>query len=431
MLQNPIIQTLILFLGSYTFMTVLKKYGPVGKIVTIVAGVFCVVIWMLRYNRAQVAELYRNPLLKHVIDLVCSVTKEPSPGGGGVLAPVAASAAPVRSAPQAAVSPDPAPAAGAARPRQPVSARSSGGAGGGGAAAPNPPAGENPYLLVRTDVEYLTLAYRLKEEFVACDEVIDGTLRQNKGSVRMRERSQPTAAMPPLGMNLYMGRQGLGKKSLAIEIGRALYGGDAVGVLDLAERGASLAPVVAAARGNGYQTFIIENVDSAPHQVQTDLLTAFTGQSLADGGALVSFRNCFFFLLVHKEAESFPKPVASTAGTGFTVVVNHLAGATEMDQMLALSLHGVYPFRLPEPADQARVIAHLMEYECNKYNLSLGRVDARVLAREVEEVGRLGNFRASTARVSRILSVPISKALADQSATVTIGAALEERAQSQ
>jgi hypothetical protein len=265
---------------------------------------------------------------------------------------------------------------------------------------------------------------------VACDEVIDGTLRQVQSSVRMRERSQPTAAMPPLGMNLYMGRQGLGKKSLAIEIGRALYGGDAVGVLDLSERGASLSAVEAATRGNPYQTFIIENADGAPHQAQTDLLTAFTGQPLLDGasGTPVSFRNCFFFLLVHKEADSFPKPVASTAGTGFTVVVNHLAGATELDQMLALALHGVYPFRLPEPVEQASVIAHLMEYECNKYNLSLGRVDPRVLAREVEEVGKLGSFRASPARVSRILSNSISKALARQSTTVAVEGVLEERA---
>lgn len=428
MLQNPIIQTLILFLGSYTFMTMVKKYGPIGKIVTIAAGIFCVVIWMLRYNRAQIADLYKNPLLKNIIDLVCQITKEPSPGG---LAPVTASAA-RSAAPAAAVAPahtsapaDAAGGGGAARPRQPVSAKA-----GGSAPAANAPAGENPRLLVRTDVEYRTLAYRLKEQFAACDDTIEGTLRQIQGSVRMRERSQPTAAMPPLGMNLYMGKQGLGKRSLAIEIGAALYGGDAVGVLDLADRGANLASVVAAARGNGYQVFIIENADTAPHQVQTDLLTAFTGAPLFDGasGTPVSFRNCFFFLLVHKQADSFPKPVASSAGTGFTVVVNHLAGATELDQMLALALHGVYPFRLPEPAEQAAVIARLMEVECNKYNLSLGRVDPRVLAREVEDVGKMGNFRAATARISRILSGPISTALARQSASVNVEAAAEERA---
>jgi len=427
MLQNPIIQTLVLFLGSYTFMTVLKKYEPVGKIVTIIAGIFCVVLWMLRYNRAQINELYRNPIVKHVIDLVCQVTKEPGPGG--VLAPAAAHAAPQPPAQQATlVTPaaTPAPASSSMRPRQPVSARAAAGS------SPNAPAGENPHLLVRTDVEYRTLAYRLKEEFAACDDTIDGALRQIQNSVRMRERSQPTAAMPPLGIHLFMGRQGLGKKSLAIEIGKALYGGDAVGAIDLGEKGASLAAVVSAARSNGYQVFIIENPDAAPHQVQTDLLTAFTGQSLPDGqsGTPVSFRNCFFFLLVHKEADSFPKPVASTAGTGFTVVVDHLVGAADLDHMLALSLHGVYPFRLPEPALQAAVVARLMEFECNKYNLSLGRVDPRVLAREVEEVGKMGNFRAAPARVTKVLSGPISDALARQSATVNVEAASDERSAS-
>src|SRR5690348_15602119 len=90
MLQNPLIQTVILFLGSYTVMTVLKKYGSVGKIVTIVAGVFAVIIWMLRYNRAQIAGLYRNPVLKHVIDLVCSLTKEPPPDAALATVAVAA-----------------------------------------------------------------------------------------------------------------------------------------------------------------------------------------------------------------------------------------------------------------------------------------------------------------------------------------------------
>ena len=417
MMQNPLVQTVLLIFGSYTAMSLVKKHPPFGGILTAVAGVMAVTIWMLRFNRQQAAALYRNPMLKPVIDLVCALCKETPPvdGTAAVAAPATSAAA---SAPARASTAPPATAGG--RARQPVSARAYQD---NEPSSTGRPAGENSRLLLNADSDFRAFAYRLKERMVGCDETIDQTVAQIQRNIRLRERSVARGVVPPLGMFLYIGRAGLGKKTVAVETGTALYGGGSVGVIDFGEQGTSLSALVASARANPYQTFIIENLSNAPQQVQTDLLTIFSGAPIADpsSGATVTFRNCFFFLIVHKDAASFPKPVASSSGTGFTVVVNHLASALEVDSMLALSLHGVCPFRLPEPMDQARVVVRLMEDECEKYNLTLESVSTEVVAREVEEVSRLSSFKASPMRIARILSTPIGNALARQSTSVAVG----------
>jgi hypothetical protein len=349
-----------------------------------------------------------------VIDLVCALCKETPPvDGAATIAAPAAASAPARASTAPA-------ATGGARARQPVSARAYQDT---EPSSTSRPAGENSRLLLNADSDFRAFAYRLKERMVGCDETIDQTVAQIQRNIRLRERSVARGVVPPLGMFLYIGRAGLGKKTVAVETGTALYGGGSVGVIDFGEQGTSLTALVASARANPYQTFIIENLSNAPQQVQTDLLTIFSGAPIADSssGAAVTFRNCFFFLIVHKDADSFPKPVATSSGTGFTVVVNHLASALEVDSMLALSLHGVCPFRLPEPMDQAKVVVRLMEDECEKYNLTLESVSTEVVAREVEEVSRLSSFKASPIRIARILSTPIGNALARQSTSVAVG----------
>ena len=76
MLQNPIIQAVLMFFGSYSFMMVLKKYDPAGKVLTLAAGIVAVTVWMLRYNRATLHGIYQNPVAKPVIDLVCKLTDD-------------------------------------------------------------------------------------------------------------------------------------------------------------------------------------------------------------------------------------------------------------------------------------------------------------------------------------------------------------------
>jgi hypothetical protein len=425
MLQNPLIQAVFLFLGSYTLMSVLSKYSPADKVATLAAGVVALVIWMLRYNRPQLYTVYQNPLAKPVIDLVCKLTKDQPPvdasvgsyvppGAGRAAGAVAATAAGVQST--------------APRPRAPVSARNYGDD--TGTASPSDARQgqqgaaqtENSKLLLQTDQQFKQATRRLKDLIRGSDDAIDQTMRQIQQNISLRERSSASTAMPPLGMFLFIGRPGLGKRTLAIEIGRMLYAGDSVGIVDFADPSTGAASLTSAAKVNPYQTFIIENITAGTQQAQNDLLAICAGQPLVEqsSGARVSFRHCLLFFLIHQEADAFPMPAHSGAGTGYTLVVDHLVQTADLDQMLALALHGVAPFQLPEPEQQAEVIALLMDKECRKYKLSLSAVSAAILAREVEEVGKLRSFKTSPARIARILSKPIHDALESGAETVDL-----------
>lgn len=414
MLQNPLIQTIMLFIGSYTVMSVLKKHEPFGTVVTVIAGLFTVIIWMLRYNRQQLSALYTNPAAKPVIDIVCKMTKEQPPVDGSLSA-VASSRTPGGTSATAAVP---------ARPRAPVSAKSyqqDAPAASGEASAGNGTQQATTPLLLQSPVDFSAAAHRLKEIIRGNDATIDAVMRQISQNLTLRKRGLSGANLPPIGSFLFVGRSGLGKRSLAVEIGRMIYSGDSVGVLDLAESGASVESIIASARSNPYQTFVIENIGSANQQTQNDLLTVLSGSSLIDSsnGARVSFRNCFFFFLVHKEAESFPKQAGGGPGTGMTMLVDHVVQTADLDHMLALGMHGIYGFEVPDEMEQAQVITLLMEQECRKYNLAIGAVDPAILVREVEEVSKLRSFRASPARISKLLSRPIHRAIAEEQETVS------------
>lgn len=414
MFQNPLVQTVLLFFGAYSVMTILKRRDPFGTVLTVLAGVVAVLIWLLRYNRATAHSLYQNPVFKPVIDLVCQMTHEQPPVDASAAAPfpVQASAPSVQ-----AVSASP------GRPRQPVSARNYQSAGGTATSSPSsstPPAKETTPLLLVTDGDFTIAGHQLNQRFFGIRPAIDQTLLQIRRNLRVREKSGATVALPPLGLFLFIGKPGLGKRSLGIEIGRRLYRGDSVGVLDLGQPDATLEPMIAAAKSNPYQTFVLENIDRAAGRIQTDLLTIVAGQPLSEPstGARVSFRHCCLFLLMHKDAGALQQPTISSERTGFTVTAERLAGDTSLDRMLAQGLHGVIPFHLPDPTAQAEAVALMMETECRKFQLTLASVSPELLAREVQDISTTGSFASAALRVSRVMSRSIHEAIDRQQSTV-------------
>lgn len=422
MLSNPIVQTVLLFFGAYSLMTVLHRKEPFGLILTALAGAVVVVIWMLRYNRAAAHSAYQNPLIKPVIDLVCSLTKEQPPVDA---VDDAAAAPPTQAAAVAAP-------AGPQRPRQPVSARgaytpqsTSAAAApaqqGAQTAAATAPEKEKTPLLLLTESDFKLSIFQLEQQLFGMNQQIESTMAQLQRNLRIRERGSPSVHMPPIGMFLFLGRQGLGKKTLAVEIGRRLYSGRSVAIIDLAESGATLEPMILAAKSNPYQTFVIENVDQASRRTQDELLAIVAGQSLTDSqsGARISFRHACLFLLIHKEPAGIEEPVVSSSAGGFTMAIERVA-ETSLDQLLAQGLHGVIPFRLPEKNDQAEAIASIMEAECKKYSLTLGSVSPQILAREVQEVSSVGSFKTVPMRVSRVLGRAIHNAIESHSTEVNV-----------
>jgi hypothetical protein len=61
---------------------------------------------------------------------------------------------------------------------------------------------------------------------------------------------------------------------------------------------------------------------------------------------------------------------------------------------------------------QAEVVASIIQQECKKYNITLGRVDPAILAREVQVISAQGNFEITPSRVAKIMHNRLAAAAA-------------------
>lgn len=373
-MQNPIIQILMLFVGAYTALNVLGKVSPLDKIVTLACGLFAVIIWLANYNRTLLYSLSLKPGLGAVINAACKLAKEQPPVDPSMDATGQDSAAP-------------------SKPGEP----------------------ETPKLLLHSDGDFASATRQIKEVIRGHNDVVEVLMDQLKRNVQLRESSSSQVSLPPIGAFVLTGKQGLGKKYLATEIGYRLYRGASVSILDVSDPAARGSLLVSEARANPFTTFVLENFHACPAATQEDLLSIVSGAPQVDSktGSKVSFRHCFFFLLVHRDAQGMERPSRQSAGgTGHTVVVDSLGASMSLDKRLAWSLHGIYPFILPPPLQQAEVVAEIMHQECKKYGMTLGRVDARILAREVAVISSHGGFEITPSRISKIMSNRLAAAVA-------------------
>jgi hypothetical protein len=382
-MQNPIIQILMLFVGAYTALKVLGKVSPLDKIATLLCGLFAVIIWLANYNRGLLYSLAQKPGLGAVIHAACKLAKEQPPVDPSMDVGGAASGAPSGS-PSATGTPG--------KPGEP----------------------ETPKLLLHSDGDFASTIRQIKEVVRGHNDVLEVLMDQIKRNVQLRDSSSSQVSMPPLGVFVLTGKPGLGKKYLATEIGYRLYKGSSVSILDVSDPAARGSLLVSEARANPFTTFILENFHACPAATQEDLLSIVSGATQIDSksGSKVSFRHCFFFLLVHRDASGMERPSRKTAGgTGHTLVVDSLGESMSLDKRLGWSLHGIYPFILPPPMQQAEVVAEIMQQECKKYNMTLGRVDPAILAREVQVISTHGGFEITPSRVAKIMSNRLAAAV--------------------
>lgn len=375
-MDNPIIQTLMMVLGAYTGLTILGNLSPILQLlVTAFAGFLAAVVWMAHYNRPLLYSLAQKPVLGSLISGTCKLAKE----------------------------------------QVPLDAASEGTAGGDGTGKPGQP--ETPQLLLHSDGDFASATRQLKDAVKGHNDVVEALMDQLRRNVQLRDNSSAQVSLPPVGVFVLMGKPGLGKKLLAMEIGYRLYKGSSVSLLDVSDPGARGSLLVSEAKSNPYTTFILENFQSCPTATQEDLLSIISGvpQTETKSGSKVSFRNCFFFLLVQTDASSMDRPQKqSAAGTGHTMVVSALGDSMPLDKRLGWSLHGIYPFVLPTPMEQAEVVALLIQQECKKYNVTLGRVDPSILAREVQVISSQGGFEITPSRISKVMQNRLAAAVANK-----------------
>jgi hypothetical protein len=403
--MNPLIQLVLMLLGAYTALTFAAKYSPADKILLALAAIFVIVIWLSRYSRDRLNRLHSQPGLGSLIDLVLQISKE-QPAGGYSAAPA------MRSQPAAAAPPPAAARPAATPPVQPAPP------------PPKPEAMPAEKLLLKYDGDFAAAGREIRQRIIGHDDVVRAVIDQIRRGVQLRLNSPQATATAPLGVFLFAGKRGLGKRSLAIEIGSRMYRGGGVALVDVSDPNIHAGLLISEAQANPFTTFILDRFEAAGERLQNDLLTIVSGAPVTDSktGTKVSFRNTLFFLLLQGPADRIPMPSRDAGGTGQTMVVTTLSDDLKIDKRLAWSIHGVYPFRLPALLQQAEVIAMLMENACRKYNLQLGHVDAAVLAREVEIATQAGGFELAPARIEKLLSGRILEAVNAQRASVAVPA---------
>jgi hypothetical protein len=394
MVQNPIVQVALMVVGAYYALGVLSRYWPpLGPIVTVASGVFGAIIWILENEKRLAADLHRtNPVARPLIELVCRATKRPFPGGAVEAAVARETATPASDAPPS---------------------------GGGGEKAKAPPAPQKTKLLLESDADFYDAAARLKKVVKGYDSIIDGLMTQLRQRLRLRTRSDPHTSQPPLGFFLLVGRDGLGKRYLAEQIAWLVYENGPLTELDLADEGsASPKRLIEAVKAKSRQTVILENVDRVGAAYLERLHAIASGNSLRDPttGAVVSFRDCVFFLIAHKPAEQLAE-IQKASMTQVTATIAELVG---LPPSLVTLLHDYYAFQLPGAEEQADVVALLIEQECRKFNVQLGQIDPELLSREVRAISTSGGFAITPGRIAKRLQASIHETLARGGDTVDL-----------
>ena len=383
-MQNPIIRILMLFVGAYTVLSVLAKVSPLDKIVVLLAGLFAAIIWLARYNRTLLYSLSLKPGIGPVIHAACKLAQEQPPVDPSLDSPNQ-----------------------------------------NGEAKKSPDEAETTRLLLHSDGDFSSATRQLKEAIRGHNDSLEALADQIRRNVQLRDGGSTQISMPPLGVFVLVGNKGLGKRSLATEIGYRIYKGSSVSLLDVSDPGAHAGLLVSEARSNPFTSFVLENFQGCSKEFQEGLLSIVAGAPQVDSktGSKVSFRHCFFFLLVHRDAEGMERPSRNRAGgTGHTLVVDSLNASMEIDKRLGWSLHGIYPFVLPPPMQQAEVVAQIIQQECKKYNLTLGRVDPAILAHEVQVISAHKSFEITPPRITKIMNDRLLAALAAKEQLVDLDA---------
>lgn len=360
MVQNPIVQVVMLFVGAYYALSTLERiWPPLGPLVTAVAAALAGAIWLLDKRSDLATRLYHsNSIVRSFLDLVCTMTK-----------------------------------------RQPP------------VAATSPLHEEDPEhgVLDWTDYDFDEAERRLGESIRGHDDVVAGLLEQLRRSVRLRARSDDEQAHAPLGIYLFIGSAGLGKRTLAELVGALACPRSGATSVNFAEDGDHIGALMHAVRTRPHQVLILENVDRVDDLVSDRLQAIVSGCPLQDPetGAVVDFRSCLVFLIAHKPADEVKRLKA-----GGTLLAGMMAEKLGLPLALVSYVHDYFSFVLPDQLAQVDVVALMMEQECRRYNVRLSHVDPEILAKEARIVGSVGGFSTVPARVAKLLKGPILDAVA-------------------
>lgn len=366
---NPVVRQIMLVVCVASVMWWLAKLSfLVVLILTIVAGVFAVSLWTLRYERAISAAAYKNAILKPLIDGVCRIAREQPPVEGKSLA-------------------------------------------------------EDEDFALKSREDFDAAKAQMKNYTRGHDDVLERIFRHLTDAVTLRQQRVAAPSIePPLGAFLLVGSEGVGRRYLARILARMLFRNGGAVILDMDRVGgdpvaeifggpAVRGSLVEAVRRDPHQVVIIEHFENSPPEVVEQLATIFrtgAGTDLSTGRP-ISYRNCVFMLTTARCIETLAKMAArQDAPDSWLAQANHvLEMEGSFDSKLMASLTDILICRPPDDLVKAEVLVMLMAKECKTYGVELDYVDPEVIASEVLALRDELGFTIAPDRIKRLLRDPL------------------------
>jgi ATP-dependent Clp protease ATP-binding subunit ClpA len=384
MWQHPLVQLLLLVLAAWMMLALLLKHVGLWAVIVVAsaAGLLAVTIYLLRFLRPTAVQLYRRPVAKQWLDLVCRMTGQQVP----IDAPATESA-----------------------------------------------------LLLREPRDFEWARRKLNEHVKGQEAVVDLLVARLHENVLLRGRIAANLAGPPLGVFLFVGPPGIGKRHLALRLGQMLYRDGANSVLQVDQYGNDAASVtglfggssssvaggrtsagdlLALAKSQPNHTLVLENIDAAGPKLQDRLRSLFATGVCQDpsNASPVSCRRCLFILTTTHVPRGIDREKHATlsADQRHRALVETLAADTGLEPSFLARIQEVFLWDEPDDITKARVVLMLMAEECRKYHITLDYVAPEIIVEEVEAYLPAHGFAMAQTRIARRLRDPILKASQNQ-----------------
>jgi hypothetical protein len=254
-------------------------------------------------------------------------------------------------------------------------------------------------LLPKTDADWHRLEASLIDLIGGYDGDIAQLVKAVRDSITLRAREKAHEALSPIGAYLLVGLEALGKRTLAVGLGSALYGGFTY-TLDCTESVERLSRTLGnLTREHAHGVVILENFSRAPEDFKRGLHKLLRNEAtgLQHAAAVGAFRNWFFFCICHGDASTVKQTLAANAIEG-EAMLGRLAG---VNAPLLARFRAKIVFVLPDRKWAPRVIANMFFETCRRRGLKLVKLGRDVILDEYYVARQDGNFMMVYERVQR------------------------------
>jgi hypothetical protein len=277
---------------------------------------------------------------------------------------------------------------------------------------PAPRRANRSQLLLRTRADFDAAYKSLTRSVHGRDTIIREILDSLAQELSTRFRSRHKQDWPPLGVYLFIGNPGSGRRHLASELARHVFAHSQAVCIDFNDfdpsiqqsalfgDSATAGSLATVARDHACSPFILENIEAATPKVFERLVQVWRDGFTFDGetGAKVRLKHCLFILLSSRGADEFLDIKQSARGNRAVWLPNvysRLSALLNVKPALLARFDGkIYLFDEPTSFDQLRVLGILIAHSLSRHGFEVGTVDPTDYARELDAIPPRSNYEA-------------------------------------